>query len=257
MITYCVHKRKKASKYREMASGLFSCRICHNAIACEKCGNQYPLCSHCIDDDECPICASIEEENIKEAAGPNWKAYFNDPKQEAEKCEDSRGDGDVNNDGGFRVKRTDDDDQGEGNYDLEVNASTKIKQLERENQEMKLTLAKFAKAVETATVMAYGDAIDVTDIPGQVNKFMQDRSTNAAGLEHIRQTVAALAKKNSQTKLAGIEKGMRKGASAPKVTPVGFGFNPNPSQERQFDSSNNIKDALQGIFTCPRKSDDE
>ena len=247
-----------------LAGKIVECAGCYNeedtplsVVACDTCGNQYPLCSHCIEDDECPVCASNNEENVREATGPNYDAYCKTPKDREEICEDIRGDGDVNNDGGFRVKRTEDDDQCDGNYDLEVNASVKVKKLERENQELQLTLAKFAKAVEAATVMAYGDTINVTDIPAQVTRFMEDRSANASSLEHVRQTLAALAKKHNQTKLGQIERGMEKGASAPRVSPVGYGYNPNPSQERPFEAMNDMREALKGVFTYPKKHDEE
>lgn len=253
-----------------LASRDVECAACYNEdespltkVACEDCGNEYILCSHCIEEidnneAECPVCAAIKEANVREATGPNWKAYCKTPKDREEVCEDIRGDGDMNNDGGFRVKRTEDDDQCDGNYDLEVNASVEREQLIRENQELQLTLAKFAKAIETATVMAIGDAIEVAEIPDQVSEFMQDRSTNAAGLEHVRRTVAALARKNSQMKVSNVEEKMTRGASAPKINPAGFGFNPNPSQERQFNSHmSSLTESLQNIFTCPRKSEDE
>lgn len=251
-----------------LASKDIECASCYNeddsplsVVACNDCGQEYILCSHCIDDiekdeDECPVCASLKEENIK-AADINWDAYCKDSKQREEVCEDNRGDGDVNNDGGFRAKRTEDDDMGDGNYDLEVNASIKMKQLEKENQDLQLTLAKFAKAIETATIMAQGETIDISEIPGQVSKFMNDKTINASALEHVKQTVTALARKNSQMKLAGIEKGMKKGASAPKVTSAGFGYNPNPSQERQFDHITDMKESLKNIFTCPKPNDFE
>ena len=246
-----------------LAGKKVECAGCYNeddsplsVVKCGECGQQYVLCSHCVEDDECPFCAS-NQENVKEAAGPNWEAYCKTPKDKQEVCKDNRGDGDLNNDGGFRVKRTEDDDMSEGNYDLEVNASIRVKQLEKENQELQLTLAKFAKAVETATIMAYGETIDVTDIPAKVSQFMADKATNAAGLEHVKQTVAALVKKNHQTRLSNFEKGMKKGASAPKINPVGFGYNPNPLQDRPNEAISDMREALKNVFTYPRKADDE
>jgi hypothetical protein len=245
------------------------CQRCHNeddlpvfTVKCDDCESSFRLCSGCIEDEEleCPVCASRSEENVKEAAGPNWPAYCKTPQDRSEICEDIRGDGDTNNDGAFRVKRTeDDDDEGDGNYDLEVNASKKTQELQKENQELKLALAKFAKAVETATVMAYGETIDVTEIPSQVSTFMQDPHTSAAGLEYIKQTAASIAKKNSQAKLGGVENKMNKSAGANKIMPssVSLGFNPNPSQEKAYSHISDMKEALKSIFTCPRRDEDE
>lgn len=251
-----------------LASKTVECQRCHNEddlpisiVKCDDCGSSFTICSGCIEDEtlECPVCASQSEENIKVAAGPNWSAYCKTPQDRSEICEDNRGNGDTNNDGAFRVKRTEDDDEGDGNYDLEVNASKKTQELTRENQELKLALAKFAKAVETATVMAYGETIDVTEIPSQVSKFMEDSHTSAAGLEYIKQTAASIAKKNSQTKLSSVENKMNKNAGANKIMPSSFnlGFNPNPSQERAYNTISDMKEALKSVFTYPKRDEDE
>ncbi len=244
------------------------CTMCFNEdnsplskVRCNECGSEYILCKECIDDiekdkEQCPFCVSDNAEDIEDNI--DLDLYSKSKSDEKEICEDNRGDGDLNNDGGFRVKRTKNNVGSDKNEDLEVNASLKIKQLEKENQELQLTLAKFAKAVETATLMAYGESIDVTEIPAKVSQFMADKSTNAAGLEHVRQTVASLVKKHHQTRISEFEKGMKKGASAPRINPVGFGYNPNPLQDnRSSEAISDIREALKNVFTYPRKAEDE
>jgi len=247
-----------------LASKTVECAGCTNpeeealfVVACDTCGNNIPLCDKCVEENYCPVCASADEENIKEACGPNWEAYCKTPQDRAEVVEDNRGDGDLNNDGGFRVKKSEEDDEGDGNYNLEVNASIqkKVAKLEKDNQELQLTLAKYAKAAETAAVMAYAEDIEVTDIPETIGKFMSDKMLNAAGLEHLRQTIASMAKKRYQERVAKTGKGMERNASPKPFTSSGIGFNPNPSQERPFDHITDMKEALKGIFSYPKEEE--
>jgi len=256
--------QRRTNVLHAQASKTVECAGCTNpeekalfVVACDTCGNQIPLCDECVGENYCPVCASADEENIKEACGPNWEAYCKTPKDRAEVVEDNRGDGDLNNDGGFRVKKSEEDDEGDGNYNLEVNASIqkKVAKLEKDNQELQLTLAKYAKAAETAAVMAYAEDIEVTDIPETIGKFMSDKMLNAAGLEHLRQTIASMAKKRYQERVAKTGKGMERNASPKPFTSSGIGFNPNPSQERPFDHIADMKEALKGIFSYPKEEE--
>ena len=57
------------NKYIEIRQSKLTCCGCNNPtgepvgmVGCQKCGLEYPLCEDCIDDDECPFDAHVNEE---------------------------------------------------------------------------------------------------------------------------------------------------------------------------------------------------
>lgn len=220
-------------------------------VECSDCGSIYPLCDQCLNDNECPVCAEIDEQNTREATGPNWTAYGD----EDEVCKDNRGDNDINNDGGFRVNRKKDDTEDDENYDMEVNAAEKLQQkiamLEQDNRELQITMAKLAKAAETAAEMINSGHITTDQIAAQINTFMANEGLDAVGLEQVRQTVAALSRKRQKEIMANVGNGgMNKEASASPIHSAKIGFNPNPAAIN-YTTSGGLEEELKHLFTLP------
>lgn len=258
------HKVVTASMNRE-------CMGCHESIGrvepleCEDCGSLYALCEACVQDEHCPTCASrsaASNANNMRNAEVNWDAYCGTAKDRQEVCEDNRGDGDPNNDGGFHAsdkmgrapKKSDAREMNVDAGQFEKEASKKIENLSRQNQALQIQMARMAKAQEVAYEMVANGQLAPEEVAPQVEKWVADNMSVTA-MENFRNLAAKMGRRDFQTRLSETSKnGMERTASPHKIRAASLPFNPNPSVQY---GAGELTDALTEMMKSSLPSRDD
>jgi hypothetical protein len=232
-------------------------------VQCRECGIVYAMCEGCLEHNYCPTCGLPDGREAQ--AQINYDLYCGTAKDRSEICDDIRGDGDVNGDGGFRStdkmggqpKKQDARNMkvDEGEFEArEAAIKAENMQIKAQNERLQVEMARLAKAAEVTLQMVDNGQVSAAEGITKIDEFFSS-DMDVPALESLRKIASGLPKQQHQQRLAEVQTGMTREAGVLPIQSVGMSYNPNPSMGSM--GSENLASVLTEVLSShlPKDSD--